>query len=1230
MLSVQTGSMIPPTNPPYPQSPTQFNHVNAVRTSSSPLTPLANNAILNSSTPSTSVDQFGNIIVHSSPPVPVVATAGDALRSIQMNPPLGKGPGEMEWMLQMLLQNQMGGTNPSSTTSTGLPTHHQFLHQMNSSNANTGGLSDSVMELLDQQQSPSSATLTSNSGATPLTPATPGTGLMGLATQYRSLLLQPDATVALHNNGQMAMASLLSNSPATTLLSQHSLDTSSSSPATAILTPPTHIQFNSQGFNSASPHQQFISSTLSLDLANTATAANGAMDLLGTTAGMPITFGSTTNSNIFSTQQQQQQRIMHMENMSSATMVPYNNSMDGATPTTIHQQAFESLSPESVVLMTPPSHLQYGGPSFNSPHTQFLPTTLSLNLTNNQTNPSSGPMATTMPMNLAIGSTMMTNASMPMSFTPSTTMVPYTSSTPQFDFSAITSLLNGRETFGIPGIHHSMMPAPPPPTINAGSFGDIVGMLGGEHGNGSNARPFEFHGRPTGPGPVPPPHSQTMGQPTAQKPQPQQPQQPQQPPTKKRVTLKEPASKPARASGTSAHRRPPPPPPPSTSAITSSTSTNPDAVNTQQEEEMDEDPNQKFIEVSSSCKRCSRELATIFIYPLPTSPEDILSQPYVLSILCVLCKKELETGQRDEEPPDLAPNGFPPVEADLIKKRRKSRKDLGRNQRVFCSICQVDIGVGGARVPVNQMRVEGGLESSAVQKRKKKGTNGVDEGWEDEDEEVTPWIRPEFGVETICKRCAGEHRFCTSCSGGGLWRSGKWRIRALFKEGRKTCALDHTRAVPVTQARFVVYRVPFVSTKKSTVFDSLDPAIYGQPMDFLPYMSESEAFKHPSQWPNLWDEQMRQANEPDTGFTFGRESTGASGDDNEGNSQRENQGDVNVKNEALDEQSIEMEEELEMEKYRKHVPGLMSLYRDVSDFYSKEILSWFTQSTLIGQMRRRGVGIDGFKSERIFRNEFRSFMFGGFNPCHSRANYRDKEYRRFIVVAFVPGPKATHTRKTFDSILSNLEVSNAPFSSYQELGRPSFVVENNGGSIPDGRFDVQRNMGYNLPAQEDEIVDPKLRGWAIGGIAALQWNVTDRNFSFPFTACMGQMQLVPGSYLSACLSAGGLRVSTDHISYPIPAPLHFWTLQNVKIQHAMSGNVRKMEQGGFLSIEEYCSVKGYKLDKMTRELCTYLSNPKRLAIQTVYVVSFAEKKRLIKMLVSKSAQGKSTAQASVK
>ena len=56
---------------------------------------------------------------------------------------------------------------------------------------------------------------------------------------------------------------------------------------------------------------------------------------------------------------------------------------------------------------------------------------------------------------------------------------------------------------------------------------------------------------------------------------------------------------------------------------------------------------------------------------------------------------------------------------------------------------------------------------------------------------VTP--ENELKSEFVCGNCGDKYMFCSECGGGGKQRTGKWRPKELFEQGRRTCSLPHIR-----------------------------------------------------------------------------------------------------------------------------------------------------------------------------------------------------------------------------------------------------------------------------------------------------------------------------------------------------------------------------------------------------------------------------------------------------
>ena len=51
----------------------------------------------------------------------------------------------------------------------------------------------------------------------------------------------------------------------------------------------------------------------------------------------------------------------------------------------------------------------------------------------------------------------------------------------------------------------------------------------------------------------------------------------------------------------------------------------------------------------------------------------------------------------------------------------------------------------------------------------------------------------ELKSECVCGGCGDKYMFCSECGGGGKQRTGKWRPKELFEQGRRTCSLPHIR-----------------------------------------------------------------------------------------------------------------------------------------------------------------------------------------------------------------------------------------------------------------------------------------------------------------------------------------------------------------------------------------------------------------------------------------------------
>ncbi|KAI8837053.1 hypothetical protein BC829DRAFT_405387 [Chytridium lagenaria] len=94
--------------------------------------------------------------------------------------------------------------------------------------------------------------------------------------------------------------------------------------------------------------------------------------------------------------------------------------------------------------------------------------------------------------------------------------------------------------------------------------------------------------------------------------------------------------------------------------------------------------------------------------------------------------------------------------------------------------------------------------------------------------------KPDFGIEVICDKCFTDF---------SVWRSGRWRPKELFLQGRKTCRLPHVRPGNPTQFRYVTYRIPILGAPVSDRYGGYIPkcepgfleAVTTTPMENIPY-----------------------------------------------------------------------------------------------------------------------------------------------------------------------------------------------------------------------------------------------------------------------------------------------------------------------------------------------------------------------------------------------------------
>ncbi|KAJ3311833.1 hypothetical protein HDV04_003573 [Boothiomyces sp. JEL0838] len=139
----------------------------------------------------------------------------------------------------------------------------------------------------------------------------------------------------------------------------------------------------------------------------------------------------------------------------------------------------------------------------------------------------------------------------------------------------------------------------------------------------------------------------------------------------------------------------------------------------------------KTVQHSIICTECNFELGIAFIRGAPCGEND--NGP--INAVCQNCSAK-----------------SPHVHYENINDQRKRKRR--ESKTIDCEVCHSKIGNGG---------LTGHLSA------------------------------PEVKVEFVCGDCGVKYMFCSECGGGGKQRTGKWRPRELFEQGRRTCSLPHIR-----------------------------------------------------------------------------------------------------------------------------------------------------------------------------------------------------------------------------------------------------------------------------------------------------------------------------------------------------------------------------------------------------------------------------------------------------
>ncbi|KAJ3191319.1 hypothetical protein HK101_007880 [Irineochytrium annulatum] len=203
-------------------------------------------------------------------------------------------------------------------------------------------------------------------------------------------------------------------------------------------------------------------------------------------------------------------------------------------------------------------------------------------------------------------------------------------------------------------------------------------------------------------------------------------------------------------------------------------------------------------ELHVPCKVCGVHLATVKLYGPPRS----FIKPFTADLTCVACCMASGGSDVISAMERMMSSGY----------KRRPKRRANEERPTECNLCRKLIGVGGVRMVVDAVPTSGG---AAVDAR-----------------DMRCWVEPDFDVEFYCKDCLAAFRFCTSC---GAKKSGKWRPKELFKEGRKTCYLPHIRLGNPSTFRHVVYRCPI----ETSPVKNFTPFTYGSPMAKIPHASDS-------------------------------------------------------------------------------------------------------------------------------------------------------------------------------------------------------------------------------------------------------------------------------------------------------------------------------------------------------------------------------------------------------
>ncbi|KAJ3098298.1 hypothetical protein HDU97_004149 [Phlyctochytrium planicorne] len=172
----------------------------------------------------------------------------------------------------------------------------------------------------------------------------------------------------------------------------------------------------------------------------------------------------------------------------------------------------------------------------------------------------------------------------------------------------------------------------------------------------------------------------------------------------------------------------------------------------------------------SHCHFCDTTLGLLIFYP---DTKNSSSPSHHIDVACMSCvEKQLHMQLPSaKEFPNTVSASVSDLEAEQDLSLRKRRaKGIRANQTIYCEACNKKIGFGGVR---------GNPESGE-----------------------------RANVEPVCASCVLSFDLCTQCGGGGTFRTGKWRPRQLFDDGRKTCSLSHDRIGAIDSFQVTTYKCP--------------------------------------------------------------------------------------------------------------------------------------------------------------------------------------------------------------------------------------------------------------------------------------------------------------------------------------------------------------------------------------------------------------------------------------